>query len=112
MGKSMSQLNSPSCTLRSHISGMRNPQVMVSMNGGHRFTVSFSPTPTALGIACGKSHSQAGKLRAAGTGRGQQAIQRLRAAKVIVKAISLGRCRHFSGRVPHFGAWPWSLSSA
>src|SRR5450756_581103 len=69
-GISLSQVISPFSTLRSQISGIKNPQVIASMNGGHRFTVSSSRELIALKALVGIALSQSGTPRFAGTGGG------------------------------------------
>src|SRR5258707_7232427 len=69
-GRSLSQLMAPFSTLRSQISGIRNPLVMASTNGGQRLTVSSSRILTALKACVGIVLSQPGSPNAAGSGAG------------------------------------------
>ena len=64
------QVISPFLTLRSQISGIKNPQVIASMNGGQRFIVSSSRKLIALKALIGIALIQSGTPRFAGTGGG------------------------------------------
>src|SRR6185312_5205806 len=70
-GRSLSQVNSPSSTRRSHMSGMMKPDVIASMKGGQRLTVSSSVPLSAASACCGMPRNQSGTPVAAGTGGGK-----------------------------------------
>jgi hypothetical protein len=61
---------SPFSTFKSQISGIKNPQVIASINGGHRFIVSSSRKLIALNDFVGIALIQLGTPRFAGTGCG------------------------------------------
>src|ERR1700733_3983443 len=69
-GRSLSQVNSPFSTLTSQISGIKKPEVMASINGGQRLTVSPIWELTALNACGGIALNQSGSPCAAGTGGG------------------------------------------
>src|ERR1700738_2868051 len=69
-GISLSQVNSPFSILRSHIRGIRKPDVMASTNGGQRLTVLSSRPLIALKACDGIALSQSGRPSEAGTGGG------------------------------------------
>src|ERR1700730_14800996 len=69
-GRSLSQVIAPFSTLRSQISGIRNPEVMASTNGGQRLIVSSSRILTALKACVGIALSQPGTPSVAGIGGG------------------------------------------
>src|SRR5882724_3920943 len=69
-GISLSQVIAPLSILRSQISGIRNPQVMASTNGGQRLIVSSSRILIALKACVGIALSQPGRPNVAATGGG------------------------------------------
>src|SRR3954465_15835167 len=69
-GRSLFQVNSPFSTLMSQIRGSKNPEVMASINGGQRLTVSPITELTALNACGGIALNQSGKPSAPGTGGG------------------------------------------
>src|SRR5438270_13202942 len=69
-GMLLSQVISPFSILRSQISGIRNPQVMASTNGGQRLIVSSSRILMALKDCVGIALSQPGRPEEAATGGG------------------------------------------
>src|ERR1700710_3146529 len=69
-GRSFSQVNSPFSTFTSQISGSKKPEVMASINGGQRLTVSPIPELTVLKACGGIALNQSGRPCAAGSGGG------------------------------------------
>src|ERR1700712_724967 len=69
-GRSLSQVNSPFSTFTSQINGSKKPEVMASINGGQRLTVSPITELTALNACGGTALNQSGRPSAAGTGGG------------------------------------------
>src|SRR3954447_26009097 len=69
-GRSLSQVNSPFSTFTSQISGSKKPEVMASINGGQRLTVSPITELTALNACGGIALNHSGRPSAAGTGGG------------------------------------------
>src|ERR1700709_1352699 len=69
-GRSLSQVNSPFSTFTSQISGSKKPEVMASMKGGQRFTVSPIVELTVLYASGGSALNHSGRPAAAGIGGG------------------------------------------
>src|SRR5262249_15576245 len=67
----LTQLNSPFSTLRSATNGIKKPNVIASINGGHFLTVISSLFETELKECCGSALNQSGNPRTAGIGRGR-----------------------------------------
>src|SRR3979411_448101 len=89
-GRSLSQVNSPFSTFTSQISGSRKPEVMASINGGQRLTVSPIPELTVLNACGGIALNQSGKPCAAGTGGGSSPSSSAGQRKVSVIELFFG----------------------
>src|SRR6478752_5045011 len=70
-GISKSHVIEPFSTLRSQISGIRNPEVIASTKGGQRLIVSSSRILMALKACVGIAFSQLGRPSEAGIGGGR-----------------------------------------
>src|SRR4029079_8706783 len=64
-------LNSPFSILRSATKGIKKPNVIASINGGHFLTVMRSLFEVELKFCCGKALNQLGSPRSAGIGFGR-----------------------------------------
>src|ERR1700754_2847555 len=87
-GRSLSQVNSPFSTFTSQISGSKKPDVMASINGGQRLTVSPITELTVLNACGGIALNQSGRPSAAGTGGGSSPSSSAGQRNVSVMALS------------------------